>query len=306
MNVLSLFDGISCGHLALDKAGIRIDNYYSSEIDKNAIKITTKNYPNTIHLGDVKKINFEELPKIDLLIGGSPCQGFSRNGNMLNFDDPRSKLFFNFVEAIEKLKPKYFLLENVVMKKEWESVMTNYLGVDPILIDSHLVSAQKRQRLYWTNIPNVTQPEDKKITLISILEKSVPSVFFNLSDDENNMIKYRDGFVEVKQATKKEYDEAYFGDSINFSVPKSYTRRGRVGKQKTNTIDTSCNYGVYLPEGIRKLTLSEYERCQNLPDDYTLGASNNQRKKMIGNGWTVDVVAHIFRNIKNVRGNSCT
>ena len=150
-NVLSLFDGMSCGQIALNRAGITYDNYYASEIDKHAIKVTQHNYPNTIQLGDVTKIKSSDLPKIDLLIGGSPCQGFSFSGKQLNFDDPRSKLFFEFVRLVKECQPKYWLLENVVMKKEFEKVITEQLGVEPVKINSSLVSAQNRVRLYWAN-----------------------------------------------------------------------------------------------------------------------------------------------------------
>ena len=141
MKVLSLFDGISCGQVALERAGIKVDNYFASEIDKYAIKVTQKNYPNTIQLGDVCNIKGNELPKIDLLIGGSPCQGFSFAGKQLNFNDPRSELFFEFVRILKEVKPKYFLLENVKMKKEYQNVISKHLGVEPIEINSALVSA---------------------------------------------------------------------------------------------------------------------------------------------------------------------
>ena len=174
MNVLSLFDGLSCGQLALNRAGIKYDKYFASEVDKHAIKVTQHNHPNTIQLGDVTQIKGQDLPQIDLLIGGSPCQGFSFAGRQLNFDDPRSKLFFEFVRLKEELNPKYFLLENVVMKQEFQDVITEYIGVKPIKINSNLVSAQTRERLYWTNIPNVDQPEDLGITLEDILEDIGP------------------------------------------------------------------------------------------------------------------------------------
>lgn len=163
MNVLSIFDGMSCGRIALERAGIKVDNYYASEIDKYAIQIAKKNYPDIIHIGDVTKVKANDLPKIDLLIGGSPCQGFSFAGKQLNFEDERSKLFFEFVRLLEECKPKYFLLENVKMKKEYQDIISSYLGVEPIKINSSLVSAQNRERLYWTNIPNIRQPEDKGI-----------------------------------------------------------------------------------------------------------------------------------------------
>jgi len=165
MNVLSLFDGISCGRVALDRAGIDIDRYFASEIDKYAIMVAQKNYPDTIHIGDVLGVKYKNgclytdkgatKTDIDLLIGGSPCQGFSFAGKQLNFEDPRSKLFFEFVRILHEVKPKYFLLENVKMKKEYQDVITSYLGVEPMESNSSLLSAQKRKRLYWTNIPGV-------------------------------------------------------------------------------------------------------------------------------------------------------
>ena len=177
MNVLSLFDGMSCGQIALDQLGIPVNNYYASEIDKYAIEISKKNYPNTIYLGDVTKVKGEDLEKIDLLLGGSPCQGFSFAGKQLNFDDPRSALFFEFVRLLKECNPKYFLLENVRMKKEYQDVITEHLGVEPIMINSALVSAQNRVRLYWTNISCETNIEDKSILLKDILDDSVVDSF---------------------------------------------------------------------------------------------------------------------------------
>jgi DNA-cytosine methyltransferase len=170
MNVLSLFDGMSCGRIALDKLGIKVDKYFASEIDKYAIKVSEANYPDIVRLGDVRDVRGEDLPKIDLMIAGSPCQGFSFAGKQLAFDDPRSALFFEFTRLLDECKPKYFLLENVRMKKEHLQVITDLLGVEPILINSSLVSAQNRKRYYWTNIPGVEQPMDKGIVLKDILE----------------------------------------------------------------------------------------------------------------------------------------
>lgn len=167
--VLSLFDGMSCGQIALNRSGISYQRYYSSEIDSHAIKVTQHHYPNTIQLGSVLDIKGKDLPQIDLLIGGSPCQGFSFSGKQLNFEDPRSKLFFEFVRLVKECKPKYWLLENVVMKKQFERVITEYLGVEPIKINSSLVSAQNRERLYWANFP-IEQPIDRGIKLPDILE----------------------------------------------------------------------------------------------------------------------------------------
>ena len=179
MKVLSLFDGMSCGQLALQRIGASVDSYYASEIDKYAIQIAKKNFPNTVHLGDVRNIKditfpSSEKPWIDLLIGGSPCQGFSFAGKHLNFEDPRSKLFFEFVRILKLTTPKYFLLENVVMAKSSQQVISQYLGVEPIEINSSLVSAQHRKRLYWTNIP-FEMPDDKKIYLKDILENGLAS-----------------------------------------------------------------------------------------------------------------------------------
>lgn len=187
-NILSLFDGLSCCQLALQKANISYDNYYASEIDKYAIKVTQSNFPNTIQLGDVTKVSYDydrkilktengefEVDNIDLVAGGSPCQGFSFAGKQLNFDDPRSKLFFDFVRILKEVKPKYFLLENVVMKKEYENVITEMLGVEPILINSSLLTAQNRKRLYFSNIPNIQQPKDAGITWGDVRERGVDS-----------------------------------------------------------------------------------------------------------------------------------
>lgn len=194
MNILSLFDGMSCGQIALNRCGIKYDNYYASEIDNRAIKVTQHNYPNTIQLGDVTKVKGGDLPKINLLIGGSPCQGFSFAGKGLNFEDPRSKLFFEYVRILKELREVNpdvkFLLENVQMKREHQLVISNILGIAPIVINSSLVSAQNRVRLYWTNIGEATkglfedkycaipQPIDKGIFLRDVLEDEVDEKYF--------------------------------------------------------------------------------------------------------------------------------
>ena len=185
MKVLSLFDGMSCGQLALNKLGIKVDKYYASEIDKYAIQVTQANFPETIQVGDVCNLKAEDYQDVDLILAGSPCQGFSFAGKQLAFDDPRSALFFEFIRLLKEIKPKYFLLENVKMKKEFLEVITDQVSacypefqgkdlfggkIEPILINSALVSAQSRQRYYWTNIPNVEQPEDLGIVLRDILE----------------------------------------------------------------------------------------------------------------------------------------
>jgi len=186
MKVLSLFDGMSCTQLALKNLGVNVETYYASEIDKYAIQIAQKNFPDTIQLGDIKDIKGEDLPEIDLIVAGSPCQGFSFAGKQLAFDDPRSALFFEFIRLLKEVKPKYFLLENVRMKKEHIEVINQQIsevypeagngtlfgGIEPIKINSSLVSAQSRNRLYWTNIKNIEQPEDLGIVLRDILEPS--------------------------------------------------------------------------------------------------------------------------------------
>lgn len=177
MNVLSLFDGMSCEQIALDRAGLWVDNYFASEIDTHAIKVAKHNYPGTKHLGCVTKIKGSDLPQMDLIIGGSPCQGFSFAGKQLNFDDPRSKLFFEFVRLREETKAKFFFLENVKMKKEYQDIISRFLGVEPIEINSSLVSAQSRKRLYWTNIPFSEMPEDKGVLLKDIIHESKKEVF---------------------------------------------------------------------------------------------------------------------------------
>ena len=182
MNVLSLFDGFSCGQIALERAGVKVDNYYASEIKKHAIKVTMDNYPNTIQLGDVTKIKYENgvlytengnfnVGKIDLLIGGSPCQDFSNaNRNVTGLDGKKSSLFYEYLRLLKEINPTYFLLENVKMKKEHEEKINEMMGVEPILIDSKLICGALRKRNYWTNIPNVQQPTDKNIKLNDVLD----------------------------------------------------------------------------------------------------------------------------------------
>lgn len=314
MNVLSLFDGVSCGQVALERAGLEAGSYYASEIEDDAIEVALKNYPSTITIGDINDLTIEKLnklPKIDMVFAGSPCQGFSRNGNGLNFDDPRSKLFFKFVEILKWVKENNnpnvkFILENVEMKKEWENLISEYVNEEPLKINSTLVSAQKRPRLYWTDIEGVTQPTNRNINLIDILEDGVPPSY---DIDENLMrskpielgdkvikrfISVDGGEIVVRNATKQGYLIAEEGDSINLSLPNSQTRRGRVGKGKSNTLDTQCNQAVVADGRIRRFTITELERLQTLPDGYTEGVSEAKRKKAIGNGWTVDVVAHIL------------
>jgi len=280
-SVLSLFDGMSCGQIALNRVGIKYDNYFASEIDKYAIKVTQTNYPKTIQLGDVTKVKAEKLPKIDLLIGGSPCQGFSFAGKGLNFEDPRSKLFFEFVRLKNETQPKYFLLENVVMKKEHEKVISDFLGVEPILINSNLVSAQNRKRLYWTNIPDLKQPIDKHIGWGEIKESGVADNFY-YSENGLSWLKRYGERKSKKLAIWGENDKCQMIEASHF---KNYS--------------SQRFFGIEDEKGLRYITPIECERAQTVPDNYTQCVSNTQRYKMLGNGWTVDVIAHIFGSLLN-------
>lgn len=303
MKVLSLFDGMSCGRIALDKAGIKVTKYYASEIDKYAIEIAKKNYPDTVHVGDVRQVQAADIGEIDLLIGGSPCQGFSFAGHQLNFDDPRSQLFWEYVRLLKELKPKYFLLENVRMKQQSMDVITEALGVEPIAINSNLVSAQNRYRLYWTNIPMDGLPDDKGIKLKDILEEGVVDRDKAHCLDANY---FKGG--NLKQYFEKHRRQLVFsadglchvGDadlSGNESVKRVYHASG-----KAPTLTTMGGGHrepkVYVePMQYRKLTPLECERLQTVPEGYTEGVSNTQRYKMLGNGWTVDVVSHIMEGM---------
>ena len=279
MNVLSLFDGMSCGQIALNRAGIKYDNYFASEIDKHAIKVTQANYQKTIQLGDVTKVKGSYLPKIDLLIGGSPCQGFSFAGKGLNFDDPRSKLFFEFVRLVKECKPKYFLLENVVMKKEHEKVISDYLCVEPILINSNLVSAQNRKRLYWTNI-KFGDIEDYNITWGNVREYNAPDKFY-YSEKGLNWINRHS---KARNKTLRIWGDEDKAQMVEASHYKNYSAQRFFGIEDT--------------KGLRYITPLECERLQTVPDNYTDCVSDTQRYKMLGNGWTVDVVAHILSFLK--------
>jgi DNA (cytosine-5)-methyltransferase 3A len=299
--VLSLFDGMSCGQIALNRAGIKYNNYFASEIDKHAIKVTQHNYHNTIQLGDVMQIQGVDLPQIDLLMGGSPCQGFSFSGKQLNFADPRSKLFFEFVRLIKECNPKYWLLENVVMKKEFEQVITEHLGVEPIKINSALVSAQNRERLYWANFP-INQPNDKGIKLIDILEDTEmigPSAIRGRKLNKATILGRR-----LNDKGKRE--------DYNKEIPITQCLEVRAtNRDKSNCITTVAKDNVLttMPIGrhpdafktklpFRYYTIKEYCRLQTVPENYFDGvASENQIRKMIGNGWNVDTIAHIFGGI---------
>ena len=462
MNVLSLFDGMSCGQIALDRLGIKVDKYYASEIDKYAIAVTKANYPETIHVGDITQLDPKDFKNIDLILAGSPCQGFSFAGKQLAFDDPRSALFFEFIRLLKAIKPKYFLLENVRMKQQYIDVITQQVSecypehqgndlfdskIEPILINSALLSAQSRQRLYWTNIPNVKQPEDLGIVLKDILEDEVNSEFYHGKKSIAYMERGNDKWQQAGKRRADRYEQNadkeksftitenwhkgvpynYFKETKPIQVNPSKKASGRQpyiqdrvfhedGKShsltasfadRTNVATKPKQVGVasdinghdilkrvYSPEGKsptlntmgggnrepkivsgalrarsknqdgknvswketkpkqmlelrkdeksnsitsvskdsvvvskirekskpvrsggrasydrhewdsvdelhwRKLTPLECERLQTVPDNYTASVSNTQRYKMLGNGWTVNVIAHILTNME--------
>lgn len=296
MNVLSLFDGMSCGQIGLNKLNIKYDKYFASEIDKSAMKVTMDNYPNTIQLGDVTKIKGSDLPQIYLLIGGSPCQGFSFAGKGLNFDDPRSKLFFEYVRLLKELKPKYFLLENVTMKKEHQDIINEYLGVEPYFINSSNYSAHDRKRLYWTNIPfDNNSIINKNIQLKDILEDNVDSSLYIKEHIVNRYINNPNHKpIQTKSCVIGRLSK-YQGDRV-FDIQ---CKGSSLSASGGNNGGGGCNI-IFDPQTnkLRKLSVIECERLQTVPDNYTKIAPISQRYKMLGNGWTVDVIKTIFSFLK--------
>ena len=458
MKVLSLFDGMSCGQLALNRLGIKVDKYYASEIDKYAIQVTQANFPETIQVGDVCNLKAEDYQDIDLILAGSPCQGFSFAGKQLAFDDPRSALFFEFIRLLKEIKPKYFLLENVKMKKEFLEVITDQVSacypdfkggddlfggkIEPILINSALVSAQSRQRYYWTNIPNIEQPEDKGIVLRDILvedgqtdlvgmngkkafkeniqkgtallardwkgwntygmtgvqttpkqvgvasdinghdilkrvyspdgksptlntmgggnrepkvavqsyrevrteegkkarrdaklktgkdhtpfrskeliprtDGKVGTITPNLNKDhEISIEKNKTNQINPskKASGKQPYiqDRVFHKDGKSHALTESFADRTNVGELKLRTKSKTVrsggrgSYDRHEWDSVddlhwRKLTPLECERLQTVPDNYTKHVSKTQRYRMLGNGWTIDVISHILSNMEN-------
>jgi len=329
MNVLSLFDGMSCGQLALQKAGIPITNYFASEIDKHAVKFTAAKYPNMVHLGSVTDVAASALPKIDILIGGSPCQGFSFAGKGLNFKDPRSALFFEYVRILDEIRERnpdvLFHLENVRMKKEHEDVISRILDLQPININSSLLSAQNRERLYWTNIGiaqrglfddnycTIPQPKDKGIYLKDIIVSDVEEKHFlseKASKYVTNKIRLSKMFTAINgnksMTVCAKYDSSKNGTFI------CVDSNGRMDEYKTGTIGARYYKGVeqfgsnpflLADKRIRRFTPIEVCRLQTVPDDYFFidgkqAVSDTQIYKMCGNGWTVDVIAHILSFMK--------
>jgi DNA (cytosine-5)-methyltransferase 3A len=388
MNVLSLFDGMSCGQQALERAGIKVDNYFASEIDKYAIQVTMANYPNTKQLGSVVNVDGYSLPKINILIGGSPCQSFSFAGKrkgmatkdeqeILTLDhyielkaegfefEGQSYLFWEYMRLLNEVKPKYFLLENVMMGEKWEKVLSKAIGVKPIMINSSLVSAQNRQRLYWTNIglepqglfgdleTTIEQPKDKGILLKDILVENPESKYF-LSDKFKHFLNnHKDRHSDKGNCLRANAALCPTDNIIELIVHNTMPRSSKTGKGgtgplsrtdgKTYCLDTGQTNAVEIvamrgrnPDNpksrvsglptvqmlesrtdgktnclttvqkdnlvnrnslIRRLTPIECERLQTVRDNYTNHVSDSQRYKMLGNGWTVDVIAHIFKHL---------
>lgn len=308
MNVLSLFDGISCGYLALQRAGIPITSYYASEIDKHAILCSNHNNPQIIQIGDISKISYKngilKTPngnyevEFDLVIGGSPCQSFSAAGDQSGFKG-KSGLYWEFSRLLKEVDPTYFLLENVVMKRQWQEVIDDDLGVEPILIDSALVSLQRRKRLYWTNIPGVDQPQDLDLSLDRYYDPyghkqitfSAQIVGRRLNDegkrdDYNKDIPIQQ-YLEVRKADKVNTLTTVLKDNVIVWDSFSDTN----GRVLFSTIKNTDRWRYLTPE--------EYEVFQTLPPLYTNMLSKTQRYKSIGNAWTVDVIAHIFSYLKD-------
>jgi len=293
IKVLSLFDGMSCLQLAFKGSGIKVDEYFASEIDVNSIKVTQKNFPETKQLGDITKLSNEDLKLlqgIDFLGGGSPCQNLSisvinNTEHNQGLKGDKSKLFFEYLRVLREVKPKYFLYENVAsMKKKDKDVITELLGVEPLMIDSNLLTAQDRKRYYWTNIPRITQPEDKNLVINDILESNVDKKYY----------------YDAKEYTYLGEDkkiEAMLNINCHDIGKRIYNKNNKCGTL------TACRGGYrqkkILDNGVaRKLTPLEYERLQGVPENYTEGVADSHRYNMLGDGWTVPIISHILNFIK--------
>lgn len=338
LNVLSLFDGMSCGQIALNNLGIKVENYFASEINKHAIKVTQNNFSNTIQLGDISKVSYKDgvlysengkfnIGSIDLMMGGSPCTNLSFSGkqqglrgetieeylelknNGFDFGKEQSHLFWEYVRLLKEINPTYFLLENVRMKKYWLDVISKNLDVEPIkdekgkpYINSSLVSAQNRIRSYWTNIPNVKQPEDKGILLKDIVHEYNDDVelsgyivpcdnTFKILDKELQQGKV--GFFRKDSQANRVY---YINGKSITLTGESGGGAAKMGQYLFGNI--KLENGIKTIEGyIRKLTPIECERLQTVKDNYTNYVSKSQRYRMLGNGWTVKIIEHILKNI---------
>ena len=280
---------MSCGRIALDQLNIPVEKYYASEIDKYAMQVSQANYPEIIQVGDICNLDAKDYQDVDLMLAGSPCQGFSMAGKQLAFDDPRSALFFEFIRLLKEIKPKYFLLENVRMKKEYLQVISEQVsacypeipfGIEPIFINSSLLSAQSRPRYYWTNIPGIQEPKEKGIVLKDILEtREIEGVIAGAYrarsiDKDGNRVAWKEAKPQQMLELRKD--------------------------NKSNSVTSVQKDSVLTKDEVywRKLTPLECERLQTVPDNYTNHVSNSQRFKMLGNGWTIAVIKHIFKNME--------
>lgn len=294
LNVVGLFDGISCGQVAFERAGISISNYYASEIEESAIKVTQTNYPDTKQLGDITKITNSQLDRLnspDIVIGGSPCQDLSNykydRGEVTGLNGEKSGLFYEYIRILKYVNPRYFLLENVAsMEDTWRDLISKILGVEPIMINSALVSAQERKRYYWTNIPRITQPNDKGIVIKDIIQNAsdVPSKYwydreFVYNGDDNKV-----------QCTLQ-------GIGLMRNMREVYNQNGKCNTLLCDGDGGNRQKKVYQDGRCRKFTPLEYERMQTLPDNYTACICDSKRYTGVGNGWTVDVIAHILSNL---------
>lgn len=283
MNVLSLFDGMSCGQIALDNLGIQVDNYFASEIKKHAIQCTLDNFPNTKHIGDVTKAKASELPEIDLLIGGSPCQDFSRANSVRNgLKGTKSMLFYEYIRLLEETKPKYFLLENVIMDDMGYNTISDLLGTEPVRLNGAKVSGALRDRLFWTNIgpeifdlfgnrkSAIPQPRDKKIML-------------------NDVLEY--GYSDKKKHT-----------CLNTNCGRDASQRYMLNRYATTGMTTIIykDHNMNVDDGVRYCTQTELERLHNIPQGYTRNLSKAQAGNLIGDGWTVGIIEHIFSFLPNL------
>lgn len=292
MRVLSLFDGIACGYEALVRADIKVDRYVAYEIDPYAIKIAKTNHPDIEEIGDVTMADFSSYKGFDLLIGGSPCQDLSNykydRGDVKGLDGEKSNLFYYYVNALRVIKPRYFLLENVAsMEEKWKDIISAELGVEPIMINSDLVSAQLRKRYYWTNIPNIKQPKDKEIYIkdIVIPASEVPEKYWYNRDFTYN------GDDKKVQAT-------LLGSGLMRNMRECYNLNSKCNTLLCDGDGGNRQKKIYQEGRCRKLMPIEYERLQTLPDGYTDCVSDSRRYSAIGNSWTCDVIAHIFSYIK--------
>lgn len=336
-NILSVFDGISCGQQALFNCGIPYTKYYAAEIDQRAVKVTQKRWPKTIQYGDVTKIKAEHfMSPIHLLMGGSPCQGFSFAGKGLNFDDPRSKLFFEFVRLKKELNPDYFFLENVRMKKTSEKIITELLEVEPILVNSALVSAQNRKRLYWTNISGFIMPVDRGIVLEDVLEQNSHKVLRwqnkkqdAIQDSKKSACLKATTSGDIRQRQKVNVNPSGKGingvlHDIDKKSPVLTTNKGQGfkikqvnpakdsgGKQPyitdrvynssfkgvALTCSQSSRYSVEHEDIWRDISVTEACRLQGLPDDYCSNISQSAAYHALGNGWQVDTIMEFFKHL---------